>query len=340
MLNHATTLAWSTFILGSACGGLAAGLLWTAQGSYFTDSSALLAEATGGAREEMTSSLAGSFAAIYLSGEVGSKLLFSALQKTGLQPWLISLLYSTLGFLATLGMTQAHNLKRDSNGQTTRPLHKVFAVVSLWRDPLIWLLSPTNLTFGFAAAYMNSYVNHNFAAKELGVTLVTSMAAVTSFVAALLSPVWGAVSLSVGKGFTMNGGAACFFCIPCCILVLGCCTGWGWWIILLYLFQGSGRAVYESTNRAMFADFFPAAETEGAFANCMFQSSCSFALSFFLQTVLSGRSLAIVVMVLAVLIPVDYQLALVIQQRRQRKREEALIQAPSMDYRTSEDQGK
>jgi len=335
VFKHAAILLWTIFLFGSVCGGLAAGALWTAQGGYFTESSSLLAEANGAVPEETTSSLSGSFAAIFLIGEVGCKLIFSALQKLGLQPWVISLLFSALGVLATLGMTQTHDFKRDRNGETTvSSLHKVFAVVSLWRDPMIWLLSPTNLAFGFAAAFMNSYANSTFVVPELGVDLVSSMAAVTAFVAAVLSPVWGAISKSLGKGPTIIAGAICFFSISCCVLVLGCCSGWGWGLILLYILQGSGRAVYESTNRALFADFFPPPETEGAFANCMFQSSCSFALGFFLQTVSTGQSLAAIVMCMSVLMPVDYRLALALQQRRRRKREQALLQAASLDYRT------
>jgi len=308
-------------MFGSTCGGLAAGVLWTAQGGYFARSAALLAEATEQTREEVTGNLAGQFAAIYLVGEVGSKLGFTALQKIGVLPWQIGMAYTALGAAGMLGMLTALDLPSSSNVVVARPLDKVKAVVSLWCDPLIWLLSPTNLTFGFSAAFMNSYVNANFASTELGEDVVTFLASITAFSAAMLAPIYGRVSGKAGKGPTITAGAICFSLIPCCILVFGCCQDWGWFLIVLYLLQGSGRAVYESTNRAMFSDFFTGPATEGAFANCMLQSSLSFALCFFLQTALSGKTLAFIVLGLAVLTPFSYFLALRVVERRKRKQE-------------------
>jgi len=319
LVKAQTALVWIIFMFGSTCGGLAAGVLWTAQGGYFARSAALLADATGEPREAITGTLSGQFAAIYLIGEVGSKLGFTALQKVGVLPWQIGFIYTALGAAGLFGMLAAKDL--HSSNPVARPLDKVGAVVSLWPDPLIWLLSPTNLTFGFSAAFMNSYVNANFASKELGESVVTFLAAITAFSAAMLAPVYGLVSGKAGKGPTITAGAICFSLIPCCILVFGCCQDWGWFLIVLYLLQGSGRAVYESTNRAMFSDFFTGPATEGAFANCMLQSSLSFALCFFLQTALSGKTLAFIVLGLAVLTPFSYFLALRVVERRKRKQE-------------------
>lgn len=37
--------------------------------------------------------------------------------------------------------------------------------------------------------------------------------------------------------------------------------------MVFYAIMGIGRAVYESTNKAIFADFFPGEKSAGAFAN-------------------------------------------------------------------------
>eukprot|EP00811_Abedinium_folium_P011203 NODE_20366_length_801_cov_4.158754.p3 GENE.NODE_20366_length_801_cov_4.158754~~NODE_20366_length_801_cov_4.158754.p3 ORF type:complete len:130 (+),score=17.56 NODE_20366_length_801_cov_4.158754:270-659(+) len=48
---------------------------------------------------------------------------------------------------------------------------------------------------------------------------------------------------------------------------------WGWGVAAYYVLTGFARAVYESTNRTYYADWFPD-EGPGAFAN--FQMFCSF----------------------------------------------------------------
>merc|ERR1719419_1374004 len=208
--------------------------------------------------------------------------------------------------MSLFGMSQVYQLRSQDSTTHVNIFEKIGAVSSLWSDPIIWLLSPTNLTFGFCAAFMNGYVNKYYVKDELGVGAVTSCAAVTVATAAVLSRIYGPLGARVGKGPVITLGAVCFLCISSCILFFGCCNGWDWWIIALYLLQGSGRAVYESTNRAMFSDFFVGPQTEGAFANCMFQSSLSFAVSFFLQSFLQGRTLAYIVLVLTVLTPLLY----------------------------------
>jgi len=202
---------------------------------------------------------------------------------------------------------------------------KVKAAVVTWKDPAIFLLSGTNVTFGFAAAFMNGYVNANYTSKQLGSFAVAMLAAFTALTAAVLSRLFGPLSVAIGKGPLVVLGAACFACIPLCTFVLGCCDGWGWWLIVLYVFQGTGRAVYESTNKGVFSDFFPQpADSVGAFANVMLQTTMSFALCFFLSDNLSGRTPGYIVTALAVLTPLGY-LAAVQLRRSQRLREDARL---------------
>mmetsp|Transcript_48594 Transcript_48594/g.150487 ORF Transcript_48594/g.150487 Transcript_48594/m.150487 type:complete len:432 (+) Transcript_48594:56-1351(+) len=332
LFSGVQALTWFFFLAGSVCGGLAAGVLWTAQGGYFANTASRIAEARGETREAVTGDLAGKFAFVYLLFEVGSKLAFSGLQGLGLPPALIGFLFLAVGALALLGMTRVYKLTAQS--PRVAILAKLGAVTSLWSDPLIWLLSPTNLTFGFCAAFMNGYVNGNFASQELGKSVVGFLAAITAATAAVLAQLYGLTSTKFGKGPVIVFGAVCFLCIPLCLFVLHCCGGWGWWLLILYFLQGSGRAVYESTNRAMFSDFFTGSATEGAFANCMFQSSLSFAISFFLQTALSPNTLAAIVLVLASLTPLSYGGALALQKSRARKAARDELLATQSDSRT------
>jgi len=45
--------------------------------------------------------------------------------------------------------------------------------------------------------------------------------------------------------------------------------------MVFYILQGMGRGVYESTNKGIFADFFPGEKSVGAFANCMMQNTAA-----------------------------------------------------------------
>jgi len=312
-LADGSTAQWTIFTLGSACGGVAAGILWTAQGSFFAGTATRLAEASGSSREAATSNLATSFASLYLGFEVASKLAFSALRALGLDVWVIGALYTSLGAAALLSMERVHDV--GSPG-TREPKAKLAAAVSLWSDPVIWLLAPTNLAFSFSSAYMNGYVNGTYATQELGGVLVGFLSAMTALAGAVLVQAYRPLGDSAGKGPVVTLGAISLFCIPLLSFTLSCCNGWGWWLLSLYLLQGSGRAVYESTNRAIFSDFFPGEKTEGAFANCMLQSSAAFAACFFLQTSLSGQQLETIIVGLTLLAPVGYVLAQQLRSER------------------------
>eukprot|EP00929_Paragymnodinium_shiwhaense_P020386 TRINITY_DN13610_c0_g1_i1.p1 TRINITY_DN13610_c0_g1~~TRINITY_DN13610_c0_g1_i1.p1 ORF type:complete len:437 (-),score=85.53 TRINITY_DN13610_c0_g1_i1:532-1842(-) len=322
----------ATWLIGSGCGGVAAGVLWTAQGSYFATSATLLSEARQEPRETLTASLAGKFAMVYLVLEVASKLFFSFLQTQNVDTWIIGVVFSGLAMLSLGMMLKTKDIGRQAQPVRVDPLAKLFAAASLWSDPIIWLLSPTNFVFGFCAAFMNGYVNANFTSKELGADVVTAFAAVTALTAAAFAGVFGWLGSRIGKGPVLVIGHLCFMAIPIILFVgvsclgkEGCRSGWGDWLIVLYLLQGIGRAVYESTNRAAFSDFFTGAATEGAFANCMLQSSLSFAASFFMQVALKrGTALEWIVIGLAAAIFITFPLAVTLKKAAQ-KRDRALL---------------
>merc|ERR1719282_843730 len=98
--------------------------------------------------------------------EVLAKLLWSFLDKSCLQGWVIAAGFTVVGAAATLLMTRALDL--SSPGPPASWTTKVKAAASLWRDPAIFLISGLNLTFGFSAAFMNGYVNAKFTAVQLG----------------------------------------------------------------------------------------------------------------------------------------------------------------------------
>lgn len=307
------------FVSGSIACGLAAGILWTAEGGYMAKSATLLASAANIEREAATAELAGEFAFYYLVLEVVGKLAFSLLQGLGWQVWHIGLLYTIIALVATCLLFKINDVESNASEARINILNpdlsqkgafsKLFATVRLWQDPRIWLLAPTNITFGFSAAYLNGYFNAVYEAPELGTKSLGVLCAVTVACAALLSKVYGMLGKQCGKGVPITVGALSFASIPILVMTTNCCEGFGWTMLIFYILQGSGRAVYESTNKAVFSDFFTGEDTEGAFANCAMQMSVASAGLFFYSGRISGQQLASMVMISALLTPFVYSLA-------------------------------
>merc|ERR1719161_922102 len=98
------------------------------------------------------------------------------------------------------------------------------------------------------------------------------------------------------------------FAIPVCTLFAQPAS-WGWGIVLLYVMQGSARAIYEGINRAVFAEAFDD-QTESAFALCSAQSSFAFAISFFAsEATRKGTGAAVLIMILAFMTYPSYYVA-------------------------------
>ena len=74
---------------------------------------------------------------------------------------------------------------------------------------------------------------------------------VTAIVATVFASLYGMTKNSL---IPLAAASALFLIMP----ILGI-SGilHGWWLLVLYIMQGMGRAVYESTNKAVFAEFYP-----------------------------------------------------------------------------------
>merc|ERR1719261_913055 len=98
---------------------------------------------------------------------------------------------------------------------------KALAAVELMPDVRVWLLSFTNLTFGFSAAFMNGYVNEHYV-KESTVfseTAIGFLSAITATTAGFSAPVFARLSQRFGKGWVVFLGALCFMTIPLCVIL-------------------------------------------------------------------------------------------------------------------------
>lgn len=305
------------FTFGSCCAGLAAGTLWTSQGVYFSVTVELLRKAEDTSSEQVSAELAGSFAFAYLVVENSAKLLWGVLSYAGFDSLHIACFYTAIGVGGLAGMTRVLDIRLEDEAKTAHPVRSVFcsdkllATAGLWRKPAVFLLAGPNLTFGFSAAFMNGYINAQYTKPQLGSFAVLFLSAFTALVAAAFAKLFAFLGGRVGKELVIFIGAASFAGIPISFFALGCCENWGSALAALYFLQGIGRAVYESTNRGIFRDFFPD-HPDAAFANCMLQSSSAFAACFFLSSFLHGDLLAKIALTLAVATPIALRLATVI----------------------------
>jgi MFS family permease len=143
-----------------------------------------------------------------------------------------------------------------------------------------------NASFGLAGAFLNSYVNGEvvrLALNDPDSKYVGGLSALVAAVAAVMSLVLARVSQRYGKGPVLVGGALCFFGVVFPFVVQPNAMQWGWGgLIMVYTLQGMGRATFESTLKATFADYF-SYEREGAFANIILQNGLSSAIGYILS---------------------------------------------------------
>mmetsp|Transcript_27400 Transcript_27400/g.63285 ORF Transcript_27400/g.63285 Transcript_27400/m.63285 type:complete len:442 (-) Transcript_27400:140-1465(-) len=271
--EEGATLQLPIALVAACLGGCGAGLLWTCQGAYFAHISEELATAESTAKELVTANLSSTFATVFLSMECAIRFLTTLLTNRHFHIVLsypvVFCILSALAFLSTCvfqALATGMEAKQPPAGARSA-CTKMLAAIDLWQDPKLWLLQTTNLTFGFAAAWYGGYVNRNIVSEALNPTVIGLLGSLLSGLAALLSFLLGKVAARCGKSVILILGAISFLCLGIGSKFVGTPAEWGWGVLLFPCFQGIGRAVYESTNKAIFADFFPGPKSPGAFAN-------------------------------------------------------------------------
>lgn len=280
---------------GAAIGGIGAGFLWTAQGAYFGQAAEDHASRLGQPVETSTASLAGIFAFFYLAEEVLLRLLSSFLLEFNIASWgSIFGIYTAITVFATMAISCIHNYPKSSmetealETDLDEPSQSIFYKVSsalqlLIDDPKMKYMIGLNAVFGFTASFLNSYVNGQVVpvalddpdSKYIGV-----LSSWVSAVAAGMSLVFGRLGSKTGKGPILILGALCFFGVIFPFVVQPNASTYGWpMLIIIYSLHGTGRATFEGTLKATFADYFPH-EKEGAFANIILQNGLAGAIGY------------------------------------------------------------
>jgi MFS family permease len=279
---------------GAAIGGIGSGLLWTAQGVYFSQASEEYSLESGQDWAKSTSMLAGYFAFILLAEETALDLLSTFLIRVFGVPWdVIFALYAGIAVLATSCMVYVKEYPKEtstggaSSSSFASILYKVSAAFRLLvTDSKMKYMIGLNAVFGFAGAFLNSFVSGvvvPVALNDTKASYVGLLVAIHGGVAAICSLAFGRLSQTVGKGPILVLGALSFAGVAIPFLIQPDLEEWTWgMLIMVYAFQGMGRATFEGTLKAIFSDYF-AYEKEGAYANIILQNGLSSAAAYVLS---------------------------------------------------------
>lgn len=309
---HGLPLAWVSAVSGAAIGGVGAGSLWTAQGAFFGAISEQIADASGVPLQTVSAQLAATFAMWYLGQECFWKVLFTVLSKwSPLNFPELFAIYASLAAIATVVMFMGQDAKPKGAAARGPICARAAAAVALWSDPKIWLLAGSNVTFGFSASYLGGYINANWQRDALkSDDFIGFLGAIICLIATVSSKVYGVVAEKMGtKMPIVVVGSLCFLGIALLSFVQLPCPddgpcegpgGWGWGIMIFYVLQGMGRGVYESTNKGIFADFFPGEKSVGAFANCMMQNTAASTIGYIMGLASVDKSEVWILLVCAI----------------------------------------
>lgn len=282
-------------LVGAAMGGVAAGFLWSAQGSYFARNAELFAEAGGtipfsgssepATKERATAFFSSVFAGLYLGIEIVMRLLSSL---TSIVPTALLLpTYCIAAAASAGGMLLIMKLEPAVPPPVTPMLQKATAAAQLLASHRpMQLLAPTEMVFGFAAAMMNAYVNGAIVSADggIGKDNIGFLGVITVLTATLASSAAGWYTSQEQRGIfrgktpAMLGGDAAFLALGLIVLLApvsafmkdpGTGDSASAWAMLvpLYMLQGAGRGIFESTNKAVIADFCPPPRTAAGFAS-------------------------------------------------------------------------
>jgi len=163
------------------------------------------------------------------------------------------------------------------------PCERVLAAGKLlFSESKMALMIPTQMAFGLMAALLNSYVSGVLVPQACGVasvgyfdTVLVSVAIVVSITSSI------AIKLTGRKVVVMCVGALGFLLEGVILLTANdeqlSSTAW---LVVIYAAQGVGRGVWESTNKAVIADFFPQ-DAAAAFANIIWSSALASTFGYF-----------------------------------------------------------
>ncbi len=300
--QHPDQQAWAAY-LGATIGGIGAGFLWTAQGTYFGQASQDHSAISRIPVEESNAKLAGYHAFLYLSEELLMRMLSSVLLEFEIASWeTIFAIYTLVAVGSTLAMPIIYDYPRtDSDNDNTNhgAFRKATVAAKLLRDdPKMKYMIGFNAVFGFTSAFLNSYVNGQVlpvALDDPDSKYVGILTSTVSVVAAIMSLLFG--KLGKNNEIVLTLGALCFGGVVLPFVFQPDASHYTWLaLVVVYALHGTGRATFEGAWRSTFADYF-SYEKEGAFANIILQNGIATGIGYICEYT-SGKKIHAVHLVL------------------------------------------
>lgn len=271
-------------IVGAFLGGVAAGPLWTFQGVVVSQIVQTISDREGLDEADVSSELWGTFGLSFLGWEFVMRAATTGLLKLNVGKDVIFFIFAAFALASSLAWHFFTPAGCDPPPTGSKMTKKVAEAISLWGQGKLWLLQFTNLTFGFAAAWNASYVGPHFTSVALSSEVIGFTGALISLIGGVGSRALAPIAKNYGKSVIILVGSMSFFGIGLLSKILKSGEGMGWGVLIFPILMGIGRAVYESTNKGVFNDFYPAAETRaGVFANVMVFGTLSSSIVFILD---------------------------------------------------------
>ena len=192
-----------------------------------------------------------------------------------------------------------------------RVVRDVLAVLKMmWSDRLVQCLIPYQVCFGLSSGFVNTYVTGVIVNDGLGEGYIGFLSGLATVAAVLLAGPFAMVSNSCkgGSWYVMVLGSVCFCFAGAAVLCMTNESIGRWEVIVPYfLVHGAARGVWENTNKAVVAEYFPdAGLRETAYAAIYFASGLAGAMGFLLSGFMSRDALAILNTVVPVIALITY----------------------------------
>lgn len=312
---------WYLCVPGSAIGGLGAGILWTAQGSYYTKNAALYAAHQLLQQSTVNNRFAAQFAFIYLASETIATSFVTLMYivfSSGQWELVAFITYTVLAWIATASCASIQNFTSNTSRLSLmRNIQReVLAVQTLIHThSRFYLVIPYQLAFGLCSSYIVFYVNGVILPQAGKDGYIGVLSAFVTFTAAAIALPTAKLVERCGK-YPVTITGACLFALSSLVVLLLPNHIIASWVIIIPLcaVYGMGRGIWENTNKAVIADIFGDDEEdcEVAFAAIYFFSGISAAAGFFVYPHIPRLLLAALTMFVSLVAAVrNYQLSLV-----------------------------
>lgn len=249
------SVAWPVFMIASIFGGVSGGLLWTAQGKYFSVNAILYAEALDIPVEDVNTQFAGIFAATYLGLEMLTNMIATGVY-FGIEEnanAVVFSLYAMIALLSCICMGAISNLDEYGSWEldmADTAVHMGATLALLREDLRLLLMVPTQVSFGLVTSFVPYYIFGTVIADSgnLGEEYVGVLAAVAVFAGAAVAIPAAHLAQRNGKHSVMILGGLCFAVTGIVLYFVKNHPLDRWRIIIPYLIvYGIGRGIWVST---------------------------------------------------------------------------------------------